>query len=169
MIRLPNVIVIYPQRKSDPGYLLCWIPAREYENVVQDPGARADLAQYYPRGVEVELSAEGLDEYGIDLNADPERLHRAYQDLVAQNAAPESGMVELANLREVSDQPATRSAGGVSFGLSEWMSGVEDLDDDHILRRIAAPPPMTEGEDASQVYRRLLGQQGPPAEGEEGG
>ena len=37
MISLPNVIVIYPQRKSVPSYLLCWIPAKDYPNVVMSP------------------------------------------------------------------------------------------------------------------------------------
>lgn len=166
MIRLPNVIVIYPQRKSDPGYLLCWIPAREYDGVVEDPEARGDLAQYHPRGVEVELSPEGLEEYGIDLQTDPDRLREAYRELLVEDMVPASGMVELEALQEALDRGEAAAPGATSFGLSEWMSQLEE--EDHLLRRMVTPPPMTEGEEPGQVYRRLFGQ-GSPSDGEEEG
>ena len=64
MIKLPDAIVVYPQKKSVPGYLLCWIPAKEYQGVVRSSKKRGELARLYPNGLEVELSQEGLKDAG---------------------------------------------------------------------------------------------------------
>jgi hypothetical protein len=153
MIKLPNVIVIYPQKKSVPGYLLCWIPTGAYGTAVVDAEKREDHERLDPQGIEIELSKEGLEEAGVELDATPDELRRAYLALWEGDLLPESGMVELASLLKfLKDEDRYLDEGEAMFSFDTGRSG---LDHSSFLRQITSPPPMTEGDDASQVYRRL--------------
>lgn len=155
MIKLPTTIVIYPQRQSAPDYLLCWIPASEYGRMIKKRSKKSFLKKLYPQGIEIELSDEGLQEYGIDLGAGPEQLRQAYLGLNAAGVLPESGMVELDTLQgilaEEPDGPqlelAAAEAGAVDY--------VESLDRRGLLGKLRAGPPMTAGQEPTDVYRRL--------------
>lgn len=177
MIKLPESIVIYPQKKSVPGYLLCWIPAGEYGTAVVDAEKRSDHERLDPQGIEIELSEEGLEEAGVKLDATPDELRRAYLALWKGKLVPESGMVELASLQEylkeegrsleeVADEDAEAM---FSFDMPGEEGGRRGVRRRELLSKIASPPPMSEGDDASQVYRRLDVRQMPPNQGEQGG
>jgi hypothetical protein len=169
MIELPDVIVIYPLRKSVPSYLLCWIPAKEYERVVADTDKRRELGRLEPGGIEIELSDDGLNEAGVALDVPPERLRRAYLDLLKEDLVPETGMVELASLKEYLGEEESRTREEIVAELVEQRSRFEELDEGDLFRKIASPPPMTAGDKASKVYRRLDVKQRPTDEGDQGG
>ena len=168
MIKLPDAIVIYPQKKSVPDYLLCWIPANEYRRVVQKPEKRAELEKLYPRGIEIELSEEGLQETGISLEVTPEQLQQAYLELLEEDLVPDTGMVELSALKEYLDEKERRSREELSSGLTDRMGRFEELDEGDLLRKIRTPPPMSEGDEPWQVYRRLDVKRRQTDRGEEG-
>jgi len=169
MISLPDAIVIYPQKKNVPGYLLCWIPSKDYQNVVEDQNKRAELAKFYPRGIEIELSEEGLGDAGITLGIPPEQLQRAFLDLLETNLVPDTGMVELASLQHYLDEGKDRTRDELTAELAEKLPLFEELDEDDLLRKIVSAPPMTEGDEARQVYRRLDVEQRQFNKGKQGG
>ncbi len=179
MIKLPKAIVIYPQKKSVPGYLLCWIPAGEYPRAVVDAELRSDHERFDPQGVEIELSDEGLEEAGVKLDASPDELRRTYLELVEAGVVPESGMVELADLMEVLEEEIGPAEGAddasaeamISFDTerSGLRQGEEGSHRRSLLRKIAGGPPMSDGDEASQVYRRLNVRQQAPERVQEGG
>jgi hypothetical protein len=155
MIKLPDAIVVYPQKVHKPNYLLCWIPAKYYSQVAKTKEARETLFQYYPNGIEVELSADGLKEAGIKLSRTPNQLGQAYTELFGEGLIPESGMVEVANLDSYIGQKQGRSKKEAVAELAENKNVIPMLAANNLMRKIASPPPMTEGEEAKQVYQRL--------------
>jgi hypothetical protein len=159
VIELPNAIVIYPQKKNVPSYLLCWIPSKYYDQVAINKGALDALNKYYPNGIEVELSSDGFKEAGIQLERKPKPLGKAYLDLVTKGLVPESGMVEVSNLIEYIEQKDQRSKKEVLSELAEKKPNLSHLEEGDLLRKIISQPPMTEGEDEKQVYHRLTSQQ----------
>ena len=159
MIKLPDAIVVYPQKDRKPNYLLCWIPAKYYSQVAKSKEAREILFQYYPNGIEVELSADGLKEAGIKLSRTPNQLCQAYTELFGEGLIPESGMVEVANLDSYIGQKQGRTKKAVVAELVDNHNAVPMLAANNLSRKIASPPPMTEGEEAKLVYQRLSAQQ----------
>jgi hypothetical protein len=158
MIKLPNVIVIYPQKKSVPGYLLCWIPAEEYATAVVDAEKRSDHERLDPQGIEIELSEEGLEEAGVKLDATPDELRRAYLVLWEGEVVPESGMVELVSLQGYLKEEGRyleEAAGEEAEAMFSFDTGRSRPRRNELLSKFVSAPPMTEGDDASQVYRRL--------------
>lgn len=169
MISLPNAIVIYPQKKSDPSYLLCWIPVREYQRVVLKPEKRAELEKLYPQGIEIELTEDSLKEAGIALEVTPQQLQRAYLDLLALNLLPGTGMVELASLNDYLVHEQDTPLEELAFSSTVRGGTVDGLAEGDLLRKITAVPPMTEGDEAGQVYRRLDVKQQQSNQGNKGG
>jgi hypothetical protein len=165
MISLPESITIYPQRQSDPAYLLCWIPARAYRRVVRTKVRRAELRKLYPQGVEIELSDEGLEETGVALPVEPERLRQAYLDLARAGLLPESGLVGLEALQAYLEEARQRPRPELTAALADQLEHMEELGEDDLMRRIAQGPPMSEGEDPADAYRRLAAPQ--PGQDEE--
>jgi hypothetical protein len=169
MIELPDAIVIYPQKKSVPGYLLCWVPANKYQRVVVNTEKRNQLEKLYPRGIEIELSEDGLKDAGIALEVTPERLQQAYLDLLGEDLVPDTGMVELASLKEYLGEENSRSRDEIVAELMSQKARFEELDEGDLFLKIASPPPMTDGDEARQVYRRLDVKQRPSDQGHQGG
>jgi len=155
VIKLPDAIVIYPQKKRVPSYLLCWIPAKEYQGVVRSSKKRDELARLYPNGVEVELSQDGLKDAGISLRIKPTQLKRAYLELLAEGLIPETGVVELGSLKAYLDEKRGRSRKELTAELKEKRGRLDELEEGDLLRKITSPPPMTKGEEAEKIYRRL--------------
>lgn len=169
MISLPDAIVIYPEKISVPGYLLCWVPAREYNRVALSPEAAASLEKYTPKGVEFELSEDGLEEHEIDLGTPPAELRQAYLDLHSENLLPENGMVTLEALEAYRAAQQGRSKEEVTADLMGAPGTLQGPGENELLSKLLSPPPMTEGQQASQVYRRLDPAQVMPEEPGQGG
>lgn len=169
MISLPDAIVIYPEKIQVPGYLLCWVPAREFGRAAVNAAAEETLAKLTPRGIEVELSAAGLEEHGLDLGTPPAELRQAYLDLHAENLLPEDGMVTLEALEAYLEARQGRSKEEVTSELMGGFSPLQGPGEDTLLGKLLSPPPMTAGQQAGQVYRRLNPEQAGPDAPEKGG
>jgi hypothetical protein len=169
MIKLPKVIAIYPQKKTKPDYLLCWIPADSYHEIATDAEVEAELKKFYPNGIEIELSEAGLGEIGVRLETPLEDLRQAYLELFAEGMLPESGMIEIDILQQYmadketgrSIEELTRSAEPetLSFGIpeSDWLSKIKE------------GPEMTGGEDSQDLFQQLSVRQVKPPADQRGG
>jgi hypothetical protein len=169
MIKLPKKVVIYPQKRSKPDYLLCWIPANSFEQVATNQEVREELESDYPSGLEIEFSEEGLAEFGIQFDSSPEELRQAYLDLNAQDVLPESGMIEIDALErfivemrggrsiEEITQPAPPDA--LSFGVTE----------SDPLQYLKEGPEMVGDEDPQNMFQRFSVRQVKPQIDQNGG
>jgi hypothetical protein len=155
MIKLPKKITIYPQKRNNPDYLLCWIPPGSYAEVARDPEVLEELQNYYPNGIEIELSEDGLEEMGMELDVKPDKLKQAFLELNEQGALPESGMIELEILEEyiaeretgrsLEEITAPMSPDSISFGISQ----------DALVNKMQSGPEMTGGEDPQELFKRI--------------
>jgi len=155
MIKLPKKTVIYPQKRSKPDYLLCWIPADGYEKVAINQDVQEELETDYPNGLEVELSEDGLEEFGIHFEYPPDELRAAYLELNAQGVLPESGMVEVEALEGyIRERSAGRSIEEIiqpspPEGLSFEVGGSEPL------QNLKEGPEMVGEEDPQDLFQRM--------------
>ena len=155
MIKLPKKIVIYPQKKSKPEYLLCWIPAEYYEQLVFDQDDKEELEGDYPSGIEVELSEDGLEEYSIQFGTSSEELRRAYLELFEQDVLPESGMIEVESLeRYIGERSGGRSIEEITQpSPPETLSfGVTESDP---LKHLKDGPEMVGDEESQNMFQRF--------------
>ena len=169
MIKLPKKIAIYPQKLNNPDYLLCWISPDAYKDVSNSPEVEEELESFYPNGIEIELSEDGLEEFGIKLDTAHEKLNHAYLELNEQGALPDSGMVEVEILEEfIAEREAGRSLeeltspvqpDSVSFGISE----------DELLHKMQSGPEMIGDEDSQDLFQRISVRQIKSSTGQVGG
>jgi hypothetical protein len=152
MIKLPKKIVIYPQKRSKPDYLLCWIPADGYAQVAINQEVQEELESDYPNGLEVELSEDGLEEFGIHLESTPEKLRQAYLELNDQAVLPESGMIEVASLVNfIGERRGGRTTEEIT--QPEALSfGVTESDP---LQYLKEGPEMVGDEDPQNMFQRF--------------
>lgn len=168
MIKLPKKIVIYPQKRSKPDYLLCWIPADGYEKVAINQDVKEELETGYPNGLEVELSQDGLEEFGIQFKYSPDELHAAYLELNGQDVLPESGMVEVEALeRYIGERSEGRSIEEIMQpsppeGLSFEVGGSEPL------QNLKEGPEMVGEEDPQDLFQRMAVRPVKPPEDQNG-
>jgi hypothetical protein len=141
-IRVPRERAYYPASRNEPDRLLCWLPPEDLQELVRQGRAQDDILDYYPSGLEVEVTRQGLEEFRLDLGATPEALQEAYQTLRQQDALPKSGMVAGASLEEITQAPA-KTSGSEKSALS--------LEPGKKLRS----PEMTKGADPRSVMRQL--------------
>jgi hypothetical protein len=85
-IRVPRERAYYPASRNEPDRLLCWLPPEDLQELVRQGRAQDDILDYYPSGLEVEVTRQGLEEFRLDLGATPEALQEAYQTLRQQDA-----------------------------------------------------------------------------------
>ena len=155
MIKLPKKIAVYPQKRSNPDYLLCWIPPGSFKDVSNNPQVEEELESYYPNGIEIELSEDGFEEFGVKLDTPPEKLRQAYLELNEQGALPTSGMVEVEILEQfIAEREAGRSLeeitrpvqpDSVSFAISEG----------ELLQKMQSGPEMTGDENSQDLFQRI--------------
>jgi hypothetical protein len=141
-ISIPKVRAYYAASPNEPEYLLCWIPAGELAQLASQGRVRPDILEYYPTGLEVEVSQQGLDEFELDLGASPEALRQAFKSLRKMGALPESGMVEAASLEQMI-QNGAGAAGPLEAALPFVAGGK------------LPGPEMTDGEDPRTVMQQL--------------
>jgi hypothetical protein len=150
-ISLPEKRAYYPASKNEPDYLLCWIPATELAQLAAEGRLAQDIADDYPGGLEIEVTASAFEDVELDLGASPETIRQAYAQLFERkrrgepHALPESGRVDGAWLEDVA-----KTAEGP---LASFAVGPADL-----VFSIGVPPPepkMSDGQDALTVMQNL--------------
>jgi hypothetical protein len=141
-IRVPNERAYYAASRNEPDRLLCWLPPADLAELVSQGKVQQDILDYYPSGLEVEVSKEGLEEFKLDLGASPEVLQQAYQTLRQQHALPKSGMVAATSLEEI--VPAPAKMGGLEKAPLSLEPG----------KKVRGPG-MTKGADPRSVMRQL--------------
>ena len=157
MIELPDESVVYPQKKENPDYLLVWIPASEFQNVTAgDADKAAELAMFYPQGVEAELTQEGLSDLGLTLDADISSLGESYRELHAAGLFAQDEMVKLTSLMDYSK---TKNDEAVRTTLADLAKG--DISIDQVkaqpgtMGQLLEPPKRNEGDDPEAAYKKL--------------
>lgn len=141
-IRIPKERAYYAASANEPDWLLCWIPADELACLIAQGRIRPDVLELHPSGLEVEVSPQGLAQYGLDLGVPPEALRKVYVALRAQGRLPASGMAKAAGLESLAQEAASTAA---------------DASDALAVRpgdRLPEPQ-MTDGADARSVMQRL--------------
>lgn len=143
-IRVPKERAYYTASANEPEKLLCWLPPEDLADLVSQGKVQEDILEYYPNGLEVRVSREGLDEFKLDLGATPEELQEAYKSWRKEHGQAESRMVKATILEEMAQSPAK----------------ARDLDKFPFASALvakASEPDMTEGEDPRSVMQRLSG------------
>jgi hypothetical protein len=155
MIKLPKKIVIYPQKRSKPDYLLCWVPANAYKDVATNQEVQDELESDYPSGIEIELSEDGLEEFGIQFESSPDELRQAYLELNEQDLLPQSGMIEVDSLeRIIGERGSGRSIEEITqpSPLETLSFGMAESDP---LQNLKEGPEMVGEEDSQNMFQRL--------------
>ncbi len=143
-ISLPKERAYYAASANEPEYLLCWIPAGDLAQLASQGKVQQDILEYYPDGLEVQVSGQDLEQFQLDLGADPEALRKAYQALSEMGALPGSGMVAASSLEKMvqgvkGPMGALAAAAALSFGPGKKLP----------------EPEMTEGTDPRTVMQQL--------------
>lgn len=133
-IRTPAKRAYYPASPNEITRLLLWIPHNMMQLMVQEELLPAYLQEDYPDGLEVEVTEEAFEAYGIMLPVTPTQIKRAYVKLLVDKSLPSSRMVDGMALEAM-------AAGGLLPSFS--------------IARSFPEPDMTDGEDPMTVLRRL--------------
>lgn len=165
MLKQPDRIVIYPQRDSNPDYLLCWIPPGNFTDV---SGGSAEivseLEEYYPQGIETEFNQDGFDEFGIVLPYDLETLRQAYLDLSAAGVFAESNFIEIKRLQEYVDSKDDPNIQELVERFSINEISLDDLMKNKVFKKLLVEPKTKGGEDPGEAFQKLSGQLEAPEE-----
>ena len=149
-ISVPETRAYYPASKNEPEYLLCWVPATELAQLVDQGRVARDILEDYPGGVEIEVSASAFEEVEMDLGVSPEAIKQAYESLWERKrhgdptALPESGRVDGAWLEDVARVAAS---GLFPFAID---AGLEFAAGER-----PPQPKMSGGQDARTVMQNL--------------
>jgi hypothetical protein len=147
-IKTPKRRAYYPASRNERDRLLCWIPAEELERMVQDGRVVEDILEDYPDGLEIEVSEEAFEEFGIDIDVSPEAIRHAFADLTIQKRLPQSGIVDGASLERIAQQ--AQGSAMESFTLRP-PAQVHRFSVEQELPE----PEMTDGEDPMTVLTNL--------------
>jgi len=158
MIKLPNEMVIYPQSEHNPSYLLCWVTPQDYAQLAASPEALQDLQRFHPDGVEIPLTQEALQEYGLELPASLDALRRAYLGLMESGSLEERTMVKAEPLMEIARHIEQDKVAPDSLASAESFEAL-DPKLQHAIDQIDKPPRMKNGQDAADVFQRMSASQ----------
>lgn len=159
MLKQPDRIVIYPQRDSNPDYLLCWIPPGNFTDVSGgSPETVSELKEYYPTGIETEFSLDGFDEFGISLAYDLEKLREAYLTLSKAGLFIESNFVDIKRLQDYVDKKDDQNIKDLIEKFSNEEITLDDLKEEPLFRRLLEEPKTKGNEDPGEAFQKLSGQ-----------
>lgn len=159
MLKQPDRIVIYPQRKNNPEYLLCWIPPGSFKDVSgNNPDTVTELQEYYPTGIETEFSQEGFDEFGISLPYQIEDLREAYLFLFKSGILVELNFVDVKRLQDYVDKKDDQNIKDLIKRFSDHEITLRDLKHNPILGKLLEEPKSKGHEDPSEAFQKLSGQ-----------
>ena len=133
-IRTPATRAYYPASPNEKTRIVCWISRDAMQRMVQEGQAPAQHLEDYPDGLEVEVTEEVFEEFGIKLDVTPTQLKRAYIKLLVDKRLPASGMVEGMALEAMA-----MGSFMPSFGAG----------------RTFPEPEMTDGDDPMETLKRI--------------
>lgn len=102
-ISIPTARAYYPAR-ADATRILCWLPIDELKRMISRGDAPDDIIEDFPSGLEIEVSADALDEYEIKLGFSPELICGVYSYFMNQGLIDKSGLVDGASLERILKQ-----------------------------------------------------------------
>lgn len=146
-IKTPKVHCFYPPSKNEKEKLLLWIPKEEYPKFFPDRKKQKEMKKYYPDGIEIEVSSEGFAEHKINMEMKPEKLKKAYHNLVKQDSIPKSGLVDGQSLK--------KDAKAKTIGIRTTVSRVRTTKKTVKKIRKLPEPKMTDGDDALTVFSKI--------------
>jgi hypothetical protein len=158
MIKLPNEMVFYPQSERNPGYLLFWVTPHDYARLAASPQALQELQRFHPEGVELPLTQEALQEYGLQLPVSPETVRRAYLGLLESGSLGKRRMVKGDALIEIARQAERDKLAPHALAAPESFQALDPRLQDAI-EQIDKPPRMKRGQDAAEVFQRMSASQ----------
>jgi len=128
-----------------------WIPRDELEEMAEDDLLPPSVLEDYPDGVEVEVTASGFDELGLDLGVSPETIGALYRLLAERGQVPPSGLVDGATLEnEAREMVTIEAAAGPPRFAPESLERLPHLADSASLE-----PEMSDGEEAQAFLQSL--------------
>ncbi len=169
-ISLPDERTYYAASRNEPHRLMCWIPYRELQAMVNEGKASDQVLEDYPDGLEIEVTDEAFSEAGIDIGLSPDLLLRGYKELLNDENVSLPDIIQGEWLEEESNKPMSTevmSTGGIStplkdegpgstfsrgFGITESLPR-ESLPADAPSRPRA--PKMTEGDKPFAVFSKI--------------
>ena len=150
-ISTPTKRTYYPASPTEKDRLLLWIPREELESMAEEDLLPPSVSEDYPDGVEVEVTAPGFDELGLDLGVSPEILRALYKRLAERGQVPPSGLVDGAALEKAAREMVTIEADtGPPMFTAESLERLS-----HLADREALEPTMSDGEEAETFLRDL--------------
>lgn len=159
MLKQPDRMVIYPQRDSRPDYLLCWIPPRNFVDVSGgNPDLLTELEDFYPTGIETELSQDGLDEFGIIFPYDIDQIRQAYLDLNEFGIFTEIDFVDLRWLEDYLEQKDDPKILDLLDKFSKEEISLSELKKETLFKKMLSEPKSKGEEDPGEAFQKLSGQ-----------
>jgi hypothetical protein len=150
-ISVPSKRTYYPASPTEQTRLLLWIPREELESMIEEDLIPEEVLAEYPDGAEVEVTAAGFQELGIDLGISPEVISATYEELMEEGQVPESGLVDGATLERVAQEIVdTTDDVGPPRITPEVLERVSPLTVEGLPE-----PEMTDGEEAETFLRDL--------------
>ena len=81
-IMVPETIAFYSFSRNEPENILCWIPESEFDSMIEEHKAPVDIRQFYPAGIEIQVSETAFGMAEIDLGLNPNDRVISPNDLV---------------------------------------------------------------------------------------
>lgn len=158
MLKQPDRIVIYPQRDSNPDYLLCWIPPGNFTDVSGgSPETLSELQEYYPNGIETEFSQDGFDEFGITLSFDLNELREGFLTLSNAGVFAEVNFVDINRLQDYVEHQDDQNIKDLIKKFTSEEITLDGLKEDPILRKLLEEPKTKGHEDPGEAFQKLSG------------
>ena len=160
-LKQPDKMTIYPQRDSNPDYLLCWIPKNSFGLVTRgNAKLQSELEEIYPSGIETEFSKDGFDELGISLprEYDLDEMRKTFIHLSKSGLLEEVKFISLENLQELINEKGVSGVEKLTEKLTKGVLDVEIAKNINYIRKVVKEPPRKGDEDPRQAFRRLSGE-----------
>ena len=160
MLKLPDRIVVYPQKDSELDNLLCWIPPGNFSFVSGDnTETESELNEYYPTGIETEFSQESFDEFGISLpsNYALDALREAYFGLSKAGMFNEIDFVDLKKLQKYVAEKDNPKIQELVEKFSNQDITLEELKQEAIFEKFLEEPKSKGSQDPGDAFQQMSG------------
>jgi hypothetical protein len=146
-IKTPKEYCFYPRSKNEPDRIQLWIPKEQYPQFFTDLKKRNEMKMYYPDGIEIDVTERGFAEFGIHLELKPDKLKKAFRDLVKKKMIPESRVVDGTNFKKDAQMLFEKVRTGRSVGKKTTKVVKE-------FKKLSEPK-MTDGENAFSIFSKI--------------
>ena len=160
MLKVPDRIVIYPQKDSEPDHLLCWIPPSNYSFVSGDSmETETELREFYPTGIETELLQDSFDEFGISFpsNYDLDLLREAYLKLRKTGMFKELKFVNIKKLQRYVEKKDDLLIQDLVKKYSDQKITLEQLREEPIFAMLLEEPRSKGSQDPGIAFQQISG------------